>query len=53
MDRITEYLQDRPRDAIWLIDAVLAGVVVVITMVATVLGAWAIACLFLSGFGAP
>lgn len=52
MDRLTEYLQDRPRDAVWYMDAVLVAAIVLIVAAVIVFGAWLLASFVLSGFGA-
>lgn len=52
MARITEHLQDRPRDAIFWLDAALVAVIVLLVAIAIVASAWLFSIFFLSGFGA-
>lgn len=42
MERITEYLRDRPRDAIYWIDAAIITLIVFLLAIAVIIGAWLI-----------
>lgn len=49
--RLTEYLSDRPHDAIWYVDAVLIALVLAVGAAVVIFAAWLLASFVLSGFG--